>query len=375
MTGGARKPRAIIAHGLWGRGGAEAAAMWVIAALVQAYDVTVYTRGGFDLAALNRIAGTEIPADALTLRIAQVESGLPIGALSAGRFLRSLQKVGAGYDLRVSASGVLPWGRPALHFMSSIEWHPGLVARLHGATPGLRARLSGGITRLAAGPRRDGPQDLFIANSNWLKTQCAPVCPGEIRVIHPVIPLPPMGHPWEGRDTAVLVFGRISPEKRIEACVRIVEQARAKGFGGGLVIAGPDGAPDYAAQIRALAATHDWITLLPAQTGADKDALLGRVRYGLNACLIEAFGISSGEMAAAGAIVLVPAGTGQSDIVTDPSQHFATEGEAAEKLAALSQDAARQQRLQASAHKVRDRFGAARFVAAVQAAAQDLERS
>lgn len=346
--------------------------MWVLAALLDSFDVTVYTRDGFDLEELNGLAGTSIPAGSLTIQStgAEGQGQLWIGALAAGQFLRALHGVGRAYDLRVSASGILPWGRPALHVLSSIDCDPDLATRLwHGGRPPLRALLSGLVQRAAAGPHH-AKQGLFLANSEWLKAHCAAVCDGPVEVIHPPVVTPPPGLPWDDREDVVLVFGRIAPEKRVEASIRIVERAREAGFNGRLVIAGPYGPPDYASQIRAMAAARDWVTILPRQAGADRDVLLGRVRYGLNACLYEAFGISSAEMAAAGAIVLVPRDTGQSEIVSDPVQHYATEDDAAERLVALSRDDALQRRLHARALASRDRFAPARFIAAVQQAAQ-----
>lgn len=370
MTETVRRSRAILAHGLWGRGGAEAAAMWILAALSEKFEVTIYTRGGFDLDELNQLAGTAIPTGALTIRQANFEGGLPVGTLAAGRFLHSLYRVGETYDLRVSLSGILPWGRPALHFLSSIDCDPELAAQLwHNGRPPFKARLSGLVQRVIAGPFRRN-SGLFVTNSHWLKARCFKACTGTVEVIHPAISMPRAGLPWEKRDEAVLVFGRISPEKRVEASIRIVERARSAGFGGRLVIAGPDGTPDYAGRIRAMAAEREWVTILPAQTGSDRDVLLGRMRYGLNACLYEAFGISTAEMAGAGAIVLVPQDTGQSEIVADPFQRYSSEEEAAKRLVTLGRDVALQRRLHTGTLATCDRFAPAQFTAAVQQTAQ-----
>jgi glycosyltransferase involved in cell wall biosynthesis len=344
--------------------------MWIIAALSERFKVTVYTRGGFDLEELNRLAGTEVVARSLTIRMANVEDRMPIGAFAAGRFQRSLYRVGDAYDLRVSLSGILPWGRPALHFLSSIDCDPELAAKMwHDGCQPLKVIVSRLVQRIAAGPTRSA-SGLFVANSQWLKAHCSKACAGTVEVIHPPVATTPSGLPWEHRDETVLVFGRISPEKRVETCIRIVDQARAAGFGGRMVIAGPNGPPDYTRKIRAMAAERDWVTILPGQMGADRDALLGRVRYGLNACLYEAFGISTAEIAGAGAIVLVPQNTGQSEIITDPIQHFSNESEAAERLVALGRDQELRLRLQADALSTSDKFAPARFMISVQKVAQ-----
>lgn len=365
------RPTAIVAHQQWGRGGAEAAALWIIDALTRDFDVTVYTCAGFNLDELNLLAGTAVNPESLKIKKARKLAGCPVGAITAGVFRRSLPSIGAAFDLRVSASGVLKWGRPALHFISSVEWNRQLAAQVDAARKeALRTRLSRWLSDRIAGPVQILSRDRIVANSTWLRRKCGPFYSGPIEIIHPVVPLLPEVAPWSGREDAVLVFGRISPEKRVEDAIRIVGLARTAGFGGRLVISGPDGAIDYAAHIRDLAARHEWIEILPGQFGADKARLLGRMRYGVNACRIEAFGISTAEMAASGIIMLVPKDTGQNDIVDDPSQQFSTVEDAANKLVALANSPDLQRRLHSRSGEVRSRFAPDRFKESVRCLAQ-----
>lgn len=380
-TGTPRRPRAVVAHPFWGRGGAEASAMWTLSALVEDFDVTVYTRGGFDIGDLNRLARTDLRTDRIGLRRAPEKLALPVGALAAGAFLRSLSRIGAEFDLRVSASGILPWGRPAIHFISSIQWNDRLVAGLAGPStrrPNLRTRLSKALIDFSSWHRRGpGAGDVFVANSDWTRRQCGSVIPGSIHLIHPVIPDLPAGRPWVEREDSVLVFGRISPEKRIESCITILETARARGAPLRLVIAGPPGEDAYFTQIASLCqARRHWIELLPAQSGNEKTDLLGKVRYGLSACRIEAFGIATGEMAASGIVVIVPDGTGQCEIITDPSQKYRTEDEAALCLLALVHDPVLQFRKHEAARLTAEYFSAPRFMESVRHLCRDmLDRS
>jgi glycosyltransferase involved in cell wall biosynthesis len=368
-----RNQRAIIAHQFWGRGGAESAAMWIVEALVHEYAVTIYTRGGFDLEELNTLAGTQIPADNLTIRLANIGSGRTLGALKSRAFMHSLADVGAAFDLRVTASGILPWGLPALHFLTSVEWSPALTKRVDpGHKVALRGRLSRWLADFSMWRKTDMSQDVFIANSEWLKERCEPLLPAPIQVIHPVLPGLPEAVRPQDRGEVVLVFGRISPEKRVEDAIQIVELARASGFSGRMVIAGPDGVADYVARIRGLASEREWVDVLTTQTGADKTRLLNSAKYGLNTCQIEAFGISTAEMAASGIITLVPANTGQSEIIDSPAQQFESVDDAANKLVTLSQDAYLGKSLQANAYRVRNRFNAAHFTSAVQESARDM---
>ncbi|OOY09576.1 glycosyltransferase family 4 protein [Thioclava sp. F36-7] len=359
-----KKPRAVLAHGIWGRGGAEAVAAWTLVALRERFDLTLVTRGGFDCDALNALAGTDLsPGD---LRVLTLPARSRIGTFEAARFNRALAALGRDYDLRVSLSGVRRWNAPALHLLSARDWHPALAGQT-----GPRAKI---LRRVIDGPAlRPRPDDMVIANSHWLAAASAPLCPGRVRVIPPPVALAASGSPpdWSARREDVLIFGRIAPEKRIERAIAIVARARAQGFHCRLVIAGPDGPPDYMARIRALIAGQNWIERLPPQSGAAKAALLGSLRYGLNCCEVEAFGIATAEMAASGMIPLVPRGTGQDEIVSAPDCRFSGEAEAARCLLALSRDADLQSRLSAALQADVTRFAPARFTAALATAAMD----
>jgi glycosyltransferase involved in cell wall biosynthesis len=269
----------------------------------------------------------------------------------------------------------MKWGLPALHFISSVTWSDSLAERLEAPTAparrSLRQRISSALIAAVSGEGGRGlEQDVFVANSHWTLQQSAPFCPGRLEVIYPAVPSQEPGLPWSEREDTVLVFGRLSPEKRIESCIQIVETARKLGLRARLVIAGPPGESGYAAHVAELcAARRDWVELLPAQNPEEKARLLGRMRYGLSACRIEAFGIATAEMAAAGMLVVVPSGCGQTEIVTDPRLHYDTEAVAAGRLLALQTDPALRAAMLADATAVRSRFSPERYLSAVRALA------
>ena len=312
MSGCSARPTAIVAHPYWGRGGAESAAMWVIESLRQDFDVTVYTLGGFDLQEMNALADTAIKSSEVEVRIADEANTWPLGALARGAYLGSLQSVGAEYDLRVTASGVAHWGLPAIQFISSAIWNESLATKFDAPNaPRHRTEAQAIVWRLAAvlsGQRhRSLNDDLFVANSDWTALQSAPHCPRSIRIIHPAVPVPPTGPDWGGRENGVLVLGRVSPEKNIELCIQIIERLRDSGWPLRLCIAGPNGEADYSAHIDSLCRERsEWIERHNLVVGHEKRRLLGRFRYGLSACSIEAFGIATAEMSAAGLITLAP---------------------------------------------------------------------
>ena len=365
------RPRAIVAHSFWGRGGAESAAMWTLKALTQIYDVTVYTRGGFDLASLNRLAGTDLKADDLLVKHAPGAS-FPIGAFAHAYYMRSLSKVGRGYDVRITASGVMNWRHPAIHFLSGVMFSEELATQFADSDITARRSIARKIVHalagsIARGSYQGGVSDIFVANSEWMRERAAPFCPGRMAIIFPPVPGISYGRPWQEREDGVLVLGRIASEKRIETCIEIVEQVRASGADLTLYIVGPPGEAAYMKHLEQLFRERkEWLRVLPLQTGRDKLHLLARLRYGLNACEVEAFGIATAEMTDGGMIVLVPRDTGQSEIVVDPRLQFQTESEAAERLRLIHDNPTIQLDLHHSALQRNGRFSTERYVAAVK---------
>ena len=209
--------------------------------------------------------------------------------------------------------------------------------------------------------------DCFVANSYWTACQSAPFCPRPIDVVYPATSIPTLGPSWDEREAGVLVLGRVSPEKRIENCIEIIDRLRATGRHLRLSIVGPASDPAYAARIDALCqARADWIERVPLVTGEEKQRTLGRFRYGLSACEVEAFGIATAEMAAAGAIVLAPESGAQSEILGDPLQLFRSIDEAVAKFAQIMDDNVTQRRLHDQAIGARQRFAPEYFTSRVR---------
>lgn len=346
--------------------------MWMIDALRHDFDVTVYTRGGFDLAELNLLAGTELSPKQIQVSFADCANAWPLGALAHGAYLHSLHAAGAKYDLRVTASGVAHWGRPAMHFISSALWNDALADKFDAPNARRRRNLAQAAASLCStaisGERfRVLLDDCFIANSHWTAQQSAPFCPRPIEVVYPATPTPTRGMDWDEREAGVLVLGRVSPEKCIENCIEIVERLRAIGHQLRLNIIGPSGDSAYGAKIDSLCLERaDWIERAPSVMGDDKQRLLGRFRYGLSACEVEAFGIATAEMNAAGLIVLAPESGAQKEILSDPLQLYCSIDEAVARFSRILDDDLVQSQLHDQAISRRNRFAPELFISSVR---------
>ena len=126
------KPRLLMGHTFWGRGGAEIAGMWILAALCRDYQVDLVTRGGLDLDDLNRVAGTRVlPEDVRAVRKPPMAGVTFGGGLWVGAYRRHLRRIAPKYDLCITLSRVEDWGVPAIHFLSDVTWNVPLQKRFN----------------------------------------------------------------------------------------------------------------------------------------------------------------------------------------------------------------------------------------------------
>lgn len=337
------RPTAVIAHPIWGRAGAEAAAMWIAEALCEDFEVTVYTRGGFDLDELNAIAGTSVAPDRIRVSIAAHANSAPIGALAHRRFLRGARAIAPMYDLRVTASGSIDWGMPAVQFLSSLAWHPALRHNyfrktLPKSARTMRTRIGDTIFDRVFPPRfSNSSSDLFIANSEWTAAHSRPYCRGRVIVIHPAVKIDDLKSAGAlPRSHRFLCFGRISPEKKIEECIRILERIKLQGFDVSLDVVGEVSSKPYFDGLKSEASRSPLpVRFIEAILGQRKPALLRSYAFGINCCDIEAFGISTAEMTASGIIVFAPEISAQGEILKAGEQLFRSQDDAVAKITAV----------------------------------------
>jgi glycosyltransferase involved in cell wall biosynthesis len=339
------RPRVIIGHPWMGRGGSEAAVMWLIEALKEDHDVTVVTTGGWDLAELNDYYGTRIGEDQVKLRIAPVPwpaRNLSAAALRGACFQRFARQIAGEYDVRISAYNPTDWGLPAIHFIADFSWHRELRERFDPPTPGFiyrdswlrRLYLKTAASYANPSGRDILTEDRIIANSRWsaelMRKGWGVDC---VAVVYPPVWTEFPEAPWEEKENAFVMLGRVAQEKRIEDAIAILDAVRQRGHAIQLHLCGEIGSDSYGRRIALLCQKHaDWIIPEGYISGARKIELLGRCRYGIQTRSAEPFGISLVEMIKAGAIVFAHNDGGQVEILDQPSLLFADTTEAVEKI-------------------------------------------
>lgn len=319
MTSRNPLPRLLVTHPVWGRGGAEHDALWLMHALQHDYELTLLARSGWDPQALNRFAETQI--EHLHVQRVPFERLLRqprLGTLAHAWFLRYSRRLARGYRLQITLSGCRDFGRPALHRLTDVHWHPALRVRYPDVpAPSAATRVLHSLGTSLAGSSRRPPtrHDLFVANSYWTAEASGSFCARPISVVYPAVPTTAAPASWSEREPDFVCLGRIAPEKNLGTVIHILENLRPY-CPVRLHVAGM---PDDAVSARRFEELRGprahWIQAHGHLGPGPRRELLARCRFGISACERESFGIATAEMMAAGVIPFVPARGAQPEIV------------------------------------------------------------
>jgi GT2 family glycosyltransferase/glycosyltransferase involved in cell wall biosynthesis len=374
------RPKAVIGHPMIGRAGSESNVMWLIEALKRDCDVTVVTTRGWDLAALNEFYGTRVRDDEVKVRIAPVPllpGSLNASALRGACYQRFALQIAGEYDVRISAYNLTDWGLPAVHFIADFCWHRTLREKHDPPTPGFIYRdsaLRRSYLRVAKAYERSSGRDVLrddvmVANSRWTAERMREYCGVECAAVvnHPVwTEFPDV--PWDEKEQAFVMIGRIVPEKRVERAIAILDALRRRGHAIRLHLCGQIGDDIYGLRIASLCREHaDWIIAEGQVTGKRKAQILAGCRFGIQTREAEPFGIAVAEMVKAGAIVFAPNDGGQVEVLGHPSLSFESEPDAVEKICRVLGDAERQAELREHLRRQARLFSAEAFMAASRA--------
>lgn len=333
------RKKILIGHGFWGRGGAEISAMRLIDVLKDGAKIFIITRGGFDLESLNAVSNTNVSErdiEMVNLPLAKLMRKTRGGLIWDALFLRFCVHYGKHYDIRITASRVIGWGRPAFHFLSDVVWNDELVKFFgeNKVSKSFLRRFLEVVGRLISGKSRYNlhENDVFVANSYWTAKHSLPFTPNPPIVIYPPVVTCFDEVPWENRVFGFVSIGRISPEKRLEDTIWILEMVRNMGFSVTLTIYGDFDNSQYSQHILNLCSSRVWIYTPGAVFGVQKTEQLPCFKFGINTCAREAFGISTAEMVNAGIIPFAFFNGAQREIIDSEDLVFKTKEEGIEKI-------------------------------------------
>ncbi len=373
------KPSIALCHPWLGLGGSEATAMWSIAALRREYSITLITASEVDLGKLNAAYGTDVEAgDFHLLRapaLPAVQNPARLAHWRVKRFEQFCRHNIGDRDVPVSAYNPIDFGRPGLHIVGDFSWDEETRLELFGEATGHGALRRGYLwlgSRLFGASGRDilDGHDLVAANSEW----SAAVLAERFGLRGAPILYPPVHvevsatEPTRRGAAHFVCLGRISPEKRIERTIAVLERVRAAGHPDvHLTVVGEIGNDAYGQQIAALAAERgDWIETPGYVGGAAKFELLASHPFAINSCDGEAFGIAVAEMLLCGCVPFVHRTGGAAEIVGTDDLRFGDEVEAAEKIARALDDPNHAAKLRNQLIASGDRFAPEAFEAGIR---------
>lgn len=341
-------PRIAVVHPcLEEGGGSEACAFWILEALKTEYAVSLITSGSVDFFLLNSFYGTRVlPSEVRVISLPLPFIWKRFDATRGYRVARFSRKASTRFDLMISAYNVMDFQKKGIQFIGDFSFNDQLrrdfldsrgnrISRIYDDSPLRRAyiHLAEKLSGVTFGGWRD---NLTIANSYWTQEILRRNYHLDAPVIYPPVPSNFPVVPWDEKEDGFVFMGRLSPEKQIDKILQILGDVRQRGYPVHLHLCGKTEDPKYGRLLNRLCSPlSDWVHLDGPVSGDEKMRCLISHRYGISARPNEPFGISVAELVNAGAIVWVPNGGGQREIVDCPDLVYDSCNEAADKIASV----------------------------------------
>ena len=374
-----RRPRLLFLQpSLQPPGGGNGVAAWMLQALKDDYDITVYTWWPVEVEQINRFWGTSIRAE--DFRVIRAPAWprrlmdalpLPLGMLRTAVMLNRVRRHLAEFDVVVTANNEADFGTVGVQYVH-YPWNmfPRPVVDLRWYHLGILLapyyRLCVDLSGFSAESMR---RNITLVNSDWTGRLAWTRYRIASRTVYPPVTSEASPVAWEARLPEFVCLGRISPEKALERVLDVMIGVRATFPAVRLHVVGT---PDHRAYYRRIAGrirtAGAWVQLHENLSRAELTALIGRVRYGIHGMREEHFGMAPAEMVRAGCIVWVPDGGGQVEIVAEPSLTYGSVEDGVAKITGTLRDPAEQARLRAHLAARAPLFSPERFMQQVRAA-------
>ena len=361
-------------------GGGNGVAAWVLQALVPDHRVTVLSWRPVEIEPINRFFGTHLNrSDFDTIVVPRswraVVDHLPVPAtlIKLSLLMRFTRRVNDGFDVLFGVYNETDYGRRGIqyvHYPTYLRPRPEVDLRWYHPPPAGLNLYYALADRIADFSLERMKQNLTLVNSDWTGEHVHRYLGIATRTLYPPVVDPAPGRSWSDRANGFLAVGRISPEKEYERIMHILARVRERTPDLTLTVVGTwdRHARRYFNSLTALATSlGSWIQFCDNLTRDDVRRLMASHRYGIHGMREEHFGMAPAELARAGAIVWVPRGGGQMEIVgNEPSLMYDSDDDAVAKIARTIGDAAEQQRLRGHLANVSERFSTGSFMRQVR---------
>jgi glycosyltransferase involved in cell wall biosynthesis len=347
-------------------GGAEGVSAWIMQALAPDHALILVTAEPTDLAAIDRRYGTQLACASVDVVVHRSWPRLPLRLDCLRDWARQQRARAIPHDLAVAVDNEADLGERTVQYVH----HPKHVFMPRGGRDlgWYHATTLLSALYFEASARATGYQVARMRRNRTLV--CSDWIGARVRRAHGVEPVtlyPPAAGDfpaisWRDKSDDVVWAGRLWPDKRVELAIEIVERVRRVFPHVRLHLLASVHDPAYAEHIRSLVRVRPWIVLREEVDRRELSEIMAHHRYGLHAAAEEWFGMAPAELSVAGAVVFVPNGGGQVEIVEhEPRLVFTDAADAAHKLISTIGSPELQRSLLARLAARRADFSSARF--------------
>lgn len=346
-------------------GGAECVALWMLEALKEKYDLTLFTITEVNFDKLNSMYGTKLSEELVEIKYLSSSLLRPTSyfLIANNNFFRKLfihlliryfkanQKE---YDLLLSGYNAVDMGRSGIQY---IHW-----IRVNEGTPFHH--------KISDFSEEQIKTNISVANSHCVADTAKTTYGVASTVIYPPVVINVSDIPWEQKEDAFVCSGRLTEAKAPHKVIRVLSQVREKGFNIKLYLTGGGGgvyAWKYKRFLKQMVEENsDWVTLYENLKYKDYVNVLSKCKYGIH-FKKEPFGISIAEMMKAGAIPFVQSRGGQIEIVGEENQElfFSNETEAVERIINVLSNSETKNKLLRSLQERRNHFSTDKFMSEI----------
>lgn len=345
-------------------GGAEAVALWMLEALKDDYDVTLFTFSDIDFDKLNLMYGTNLSKQRINVQAIMPKSLNPFSnflasntkhfrQLSLHSVLRSIKAKQDDYDLLISAYNAVDLGKPGIQY---IHW-TGVVEKGELAQKYYNKLSNFSLERMK--------KNFSLVNSQMVAEQVRKFYNIESIVVYPPVVIKTLEISWEQKEDAFICSGRLVKAKQPHRAIQIIKAVREKGFDVKLYLTGGGGGEQEYIRFlnKIIAENSSWVKLCKNLSYEDYAKVLYNCKYGIHHKQ-EPFGISIAEMVKAGAIPFVKRSGGQVEIVGTQNQDllFETDEEAVDIIVKVLSNSEKQKQLCQNLKKQKELFSTETYI-------------
>jgi glycosyltransferase involved in cell wall biosynthesis len=176
-----------------------------------------------------------------------------------------------------------------------------------------------------------------VANSTWTADQFKRHYPVKmIKPIHLGVKVglesgTPEWVPFDKRNNAFVILGRVTPSKKVDRAIAILSCLRGRGHDVSLTIIGR-ASPEYDAELEALISGKAWVRWYRGLDRVELEREVARHKWGLHCYEFEHYGLAPAELQALGCITFVHDSGGQREVITNPLQRYRSLEDAVQKI-------------------------------------------